>query len=67
MPVLPGVSREIVSKNISEFHTGKTYAATKAKFGKARADKQAVAVALSSKRKSQSGDRMGASHIFRRR
>ena len=38
--------RKIASKNIEEMHTGKTYAHTKAKFGKARADKQAVAAGL---------------------
>ncbi len=52
MPLKPGTSNATVSKNISEFHGGKTYNHTKAKFGKARADKQAVAVALSEKRKS---------------
>lgn len=40
------------SKNIAEFHTGKTYARTKAKFGKETADKQAIAAAMSEKRKS---------------
>jgi hypothetical protein len=52
MPLKSGKSKKVVSENISEFHTGKTYAKTKAKFGKAKADKQAVAVAMSKKRKS---------------
>jgi hypothetical protein len=51
MPLKPGGSKETVSQNISEFHTGKTYAHTKGKFGKAKADKQAVAVALSEARR----------------
>lgn len=52
MPLKRGKSKKTISSNISEFHTGKTYAKTKAKFGKAKADKQAVAVALSTSRKS---------------
>jgi hypothetical protein len=51
MPLKPGGSRETVSENIKQFHTGKTYAATKAKFGKADADKQAVAASLSNARR----------------
>jgi hypothetical protein len=42
-----------VGQNIAELHTGKTYAATKKKKGKKRADKQAVAIALSTKRRQQ--------------
>jgi hypothetical protein len=52
MPLKPGKSKATVSKNISEFHTGATYARTKAKFGKETADKQAIAAAMSEKRKS---------------
>lgn len=51
MPLQPGSSKETISKNISEFHTGKTYAHTESKFGKERANKQAIAVALSQARK----------------
>lgn len=51
MPLKPGSSKKVISENISEFHGGKTYNATKAKFGKAKADKQAIAVALSTARK----------------
>lgn len=59
MPLKPGSSKETISKNISEFHTGKTYAHTAAKFGKAKADKQAIAVALSTARKyAKGGDTM---------
>lgn len=53
MPLLPG--KKNISKNISEFHKGGTYERTKAKFGKGRADKQAVAVAMSEARRSGRG------------
>jgi len=53
MPLKKGKSKKTVSSNIREFHTGKTYARTRAKFGKKRADKQAIAAALSQKRKSR--------------
>lgn len=55
MPLKPGKSKKTVSKNISEFHGGKTYAHTQQKFGKETADKQAVAVALDQQRKSGGG------------
>lgn len=51
MPLQKGSSRKTVSNNIRELHTGKTYAHTASKFGKARADKQAVAIALNEARK----------------
>lgn len=43
---MPGVKggKKAVASNIKEFHKGKTYQKTKAKFGKKKADKQAVAV-----------------------
>lgn len=52
MPLKKSASKKAVSENIEEFHHGKTYAKTKTKFGKKRADKQAVAVALNTARKS---------------
>lgn len=55
MPLKKGSSRKTVSENIREFHTGKTYAHTASKFGKKKADKQAVAVALSEARRSGKG------------
>jgi len=55
MPLRSGKSRKIVSENISELHRGPTYARTQNRFGKKRADKQAVAIALSEKRKSSRG------------
>jgi hypothetical protein len=51
--MLKGKSRKTISTNIKEFHGGKTFKATKAKFGKAKADKQAVAAALSTARRSR--------------
>jgi hypothetical protein len=39
-------SKKAISQNIREFHKGKTYAHTKRKFGKKRADKQAIAAAI---------------------
>lgn len=57
MPLKKGSSRKTVSQNIKELHTGKTFAHTQAKFGKAAADKQAVAIALSQARKSRQGKR----------
>lgn len=53
MVMKKGTSQKTVSKNISEFHKGATYQATKQKFGKARADKQAVAAALDTQRRSK--------------
>jgi hypothetical protein len=52
MPLKKGKSN--ISKNIKEFHAGKTYAHTAAKFGKKDADRQAIAVALSTARKARS-------------
>lgn len=45
MPGLKGAKN--VGRNIKEVHKGKTYARTKAKFGKAKADKQAIAIGMS--------------------
>jgi hypothetical protein len=53
MPLKPGKSKRVVSSNISEFHKGKTFAHTAAKFGKAKANAQAIAVALETARKSR--------------
>jgi hypothetical protein len=53
MPLKHSAKKAVVSQNIKEFHTGKTFAATKAKFGKAKADKQAVAAALETQRQAR--------------
>jgi hypothetical protein len=51
MPLLPG--KKNIGANISELHAGKTFAKTKAKFGKKTADKQAVAIAMKTARQSR--------------
>lgn len=55
MPLASGRSPATVSNNIRELHTGKTYAHTTAKFGKQRANRQAIAIALNEARKSRAG------------
>ena len=52
MPLAKGKSKKTVSKNISELHSGKTFEKTSKKFGKSKANKQAIAIALSTARKS---------------
>jgi len=51
MPLKKGKSKRTLSSNIREFHKGKTYARTKRKYGKKRANKQAVAVAYAQRRR----------------
>ena len=63
MPLKPGSSRKTISSNIRELHTGKTYARTAAKEGRAKANKQAVAIALSKAR----GGRKAAKKSARRK
>lgn len=53
MPLIKSTKKAAVSQNIREFHKGKTYAATKAKFGKKTADEQAVAAALETQREAK--------------
>jgi Family of unknown function (DUF6496) len=53
MPLKSGSSTQTVSHNIEELHSGPTYAHTKGKFGAERANKQAVAIALSEARKTK--------------
>lgn len=53
MPLKSGKSKKTVSSNIKELHKGEVFQKTKKKFGAKKADKQAVAIALSKKRKSE--------------
>jgi hypothetical protein len=53
MPLKRGSSRETISENIREFRKGATFRRTKSKFGKERAEAQAIAVALSQARRSK--------------
>lgn len=53
MPLKRGSSRKTIAGNIRELHGGNTYARTAAKHGKAKANKQAVAIAMSEARKSR--------------
>jgi hypothetical protein len=53
MPLKKGTSNKVVSENIKELHSGKTYSKTVKKFGVDKARKQAIAIALSEKRKSK--------------
>lgn len=46
MPLKKGKSKKAISSNIRELHKGPQYRRTKRKFGKATADRQAVAAAL---------------------
>lgn len=52
MPVQKGKSKRVISSNIRELEQGKTHARTQRKEGKAKADKQSVAIALDTARKS---------------
>lgn len=56
MPLKSGSSQKTISSNIDELHSGKTFARTKVKFGKAKANKQAIAIAYSKARKSRKSD-----------
>ena len=52
MPLLSGSSSDVVSANIDELEHGKVVPRTRRKYGKKRAQKQAVAIALSKAGKS---------------
>ena len=51
MPLKKGSSKKTVSSNISELHKGKVFAKTAKKFGKAKANRQAIAIAFEKARK----------------
>lgn len=57
MPLEKSSSKAATKRNFEEFGRGKTYARTKRKFGKKRADRQRIAVVLSNKRKATSRKR----------
>jgi len=46
MPLRRGRSKKVVAANIRELHKGPQYVRTKRKFGAAKANRQAVAVAM---------------------
>jgi hypothetical protein len=46
-------SKKVIGQNISEFHKGNTYAKTANKFGKDKANKQAIAVAYEQQREAK--------------
>lgn len=46
MPLKRGSSKTTIAGNIAEFHGGDTYQRTARKFGKAKANAQAVAAAM---------------------
>ena len=52
MPLRKGTDRKTTRENFEEFGKGHTYARTKKRFGKRRADRQRIAVVLANKRKS---------------
>lgn len=54
MPLKKSASKKAVSENIRELHKGEQYAKTKRKHGADKANKQAVAIALSEQRKAKS-------------
>lgn len=52
MPLRKGTSKKTTKANFEEFGRGKTYAKTKKRHGKKKADKQRIAVVLKNKRES---------------
>lgn len=52
MPLRRGTDRKTTEENFREFGNGRTYARTKRRYGKKRANRQRVAVVLSNRRKS---------------
>lgn len=51
MPLINSDTQAATRDNFREFGKGRTYARTKRKFGKKKADKQRIAVILKNKRK----------------
>lgn len=46
MPLQEGSSKKTISSNIAELHHAKTFSRTAKKFGKKKAEQQAVAIAF---------------------
>ena len=57
MPLKKGTSEKVTEENFHDVRHGKTYARTKQKLGKKRAQKQMVAIVLSNKRHSKRAPR----------
>ena len=57
MPVLKGRGKRKLAENFHELRHGKTFARTRRKFGKRRARKQMVAIALKAQREGSSKSR----------
>lgn len=53
MPLRKSASKSATRANFEEFGRGKTYARTKKRYGKKRADRQRIAVVLNNKRKAK--------------
>ena len=53
MPMEKGASKAVTRRNFEEFGCGKTYARTKRRFGKKRADRQRIAAVLNNRRRSK--------------
>jgi len=51
MPLKTGRGKATIASNIKELHGGATFAKTSRKFGKKKANAQAVAIAMSQARK----------------
>ena len=60
MPLKSGTSNDVVSSNIDELEHGTVVPRTRRKYGKKRAQKQAIAIALQKKRESQKKKRKRA-------
>jgi hypothetical protein len=57
MPLIKSDTQSATKANFHELRHGKTYSKTKKKFGKKRAQKQMVAIALKNKREAKKGNR----------
>ena len=53
MPLIKSSSKQATESNFHELRGGKTFAHTEKKFGKKKAEKQMIAIALENKRSAQ--------------